>query len=53
MTRATFNDIMTKPGMVNQKIASGDIKITGNPQKLKDFIGMLDTFNLWFNIVTP
>jgi len=53
MARETFNKTMTQPGMVNKKIASGDIKITGDQEKLKDFLGMLDTFDLWFNIVTP
>ncbi|WP_140153902.1 alkyl sulfatase C-terminal domain-containing protein, partial [Vibrio parahaemolyticus] len=34
-------------------IADGQIKLDGNPQVLKDFVGMLDNFNFWFNIVTP
>jgi alkyl sulfatase BDS1-like metallo-beta-lactamase superfamily hydrolase len=27
--------------------------IDGNPEKLVEFLSLLDTFEFWFNIVTP
>jgi len=53
MNRKTFNNMMLKPGSIDKQIASGDIKITGDKSKFKEFMNMLDTFDLWFNIVTP
>ena len=34
-------------------ILSGKAKITGNTQKLGEFVSWLDNFDFWFNIVTP
>ncbi len=38
---------------LKEKVASGDIKITGRKEALDEFLGLLDTFPFWFNIVTP
>lgn len=32
---------------------SGDVKITGKQAKLEEVVSYLDTFEFWFNIVTP
>ena len=53
MMRDAFNTMMLKPGSIDEQIASGTIRIIGDKEKLKEFTQMLDTFNLWFNIVTP
>ncbi|HEF4760214.1 TPA: MBL fold metallo-hydrolase [Pseudomonas putida] len=50
---STLLDIQLGQGSLEQKIASGDVKIDGNPQAFKTFMGLLDTFNFWFNIATP
>ena len=34
-------------------IASGAVKVEGDVKVLEDFVGMLDNFKFWFNIVTP
>ena len=31
----------------------GDVKVTGNQAKLEEVVSYLDTFEFWFNIVTP
>jgi alkyl sulfatase BDS1-like metallo-beta-lactamase superfamily hydrolase len=31
----------------------GDAKIKGRKEALYEFLGLLDTFSFWFNIVTP
>ncbi len=38
---------------MEEKIASGDIKIIGRKEALGEFLGLLDSFPFWFNIVTP
>ncbi|HCG30423.1 MAG TPA: hypothetical protein DEU95_12035, partial [Chloroflexi bacterium] len=35
------------------KLATGQARIDGDPAKLVEFLSMLDTFEFWFNIVTP
>lgn len=38
---------------LQQEIDTGQVKIQGNEEKLVDLLGTLDTFDFWFNIVTP
>ncbi len=37
---------------VEQAIASDDLKIEGRKDAFTEFLGLLDTFPFWFNIVT-
>ncbi|PHS87236.1 hypothetical protein AAW02_02180 [Aeromonas dhakensis] len=53
LSKQTLDDIQLGQGTLEQKIASGEIKVQGNPQTFSDFVGLLDKFNFWFNIVTP
>ncbi|MDV7105904.1 alkyl sulfatase dimerization domain-containing protein [Vibrio sp. TH_r3] len=53
MSKATLDDIQIGTNTLEKAIANGDIIIDGDASKFKDFIGMLDTFEFWFNIVTP
>ncbi|MCF7718297.1 MBL fold metallo-hydrolase [Aeromonas jandaei] len=53
LSKKTLDDIQLGQGTMEQKIASGEIKIKGDQQKFSDFISLLDKFNFWFNIVTP
>lgn len=53
LTKATLDDVQLGNITLEKAIADGLIKLDGNPQVLKDFVGMLDNFNFWFNIVTP
>ncbi|MFO7298105.1 MAG: alkyl sulfatase C-terminal domain-containing protein [Pseudomonadota bacterium] len=34
-------------------MSSGDVRVNGNQEKLKELVSYLDTFEFWFNIVTP
>ena len=38
---------------LDDKMKSGDLKIDGNADKVKELFAMLDNFELMFNIVTP
>ncbi len=35
------------------KLAAGEAVIEGSREKLVEFLSLLDTFEFWFNIVTP
>ncbi|MEZ8341196.1 alkyl/aryl-sulfatase [Vibrio cyclitrophicus] len=53
LTKATLDDVQLGNITLEKAIADGQINLEGDPQVLKDFVGMLDNFNFWFNIVTP
>jgi len=38
---------------VEQAISSGELKVDGGKEAFTEFLGLLDTFPFWFNIVTP
>ena len=53
MTRATLDDINTGELTWQDAISSGKLKIHGDPSKLFELLGLLEGFELMFNIVTP
>lgn len=53
LSRDTLNRIILKQETLKQAKGNGDIKITGNAEKLDELVSYMDTFNFWFNIVTP
>ncbi len=53
MNRDTLNGIILGTTKLNDAVSSGAVKLTGNRTKLDEFVGYLDSFDLWFNIVTP
>lgn len=53
LSKATLDDVQLGNITLEKAIADGSIKLDGDPEVLKDFVGMLDNFNFWFNIVTP
>jgi alkyl sulfatase BDS1-like metallo-beta-lactamase superfamily hydrolase len=53
MTRSMLNDIILGATTFPDAIAAGAVAISGNPEKLAELMGLMDTFEFWFNIVTP
>lgn len=53
LTKSVLDDVQLGNAVLDDKIKSGDIKIEGNAEALSEFMGLLDTYNYWFNIVTP
>ncbi len=53
LTKATLDEVQLGVITLNQAIEDGKIKLKGDKKVLKEFMGMLDTFNFWFNIATP
>jgi alkyl sulfatase BDS1-like metallo-beta-lactamase superfamily hydrolase len=52
LTRENLNDIILGRARLPQLIADGTVKVTGNEQALQEVLGLLDTFEFWFDIVT-
>ena len=53
MTKGILDSIQLKETTIEQAITKGDLKLEGKREAFTDFMGMLDTFPFWFNIVTP
>ncbi|MFO1152599.1 MAG: alkyl sulfatase dimerization domain-containing protein [Rhodospirillales bacterium] len=53
LSRDTLNKIILKQTKLVDAVSSGDVKISGNKAKLDELVSNLDTFDFWFNIVTP
>jgi alkyl sulfatase BDS1-like metallo-beta-lactamase superfamily hydrolase len=53
MKRDALDDIILGRKKMTEAIDSGAVKLTGSRPKLEEFVGYLDKFDLWFNIVTP
>ncbi|MGY3857977.1 alkyl/aryl-sulfatase [Aeromonas intestinalis] len=53
LSRDTLNNLILKQTTLEKAVAAGDVKISGNADKLKEVLGYLDNFEFWFNIVTP
>ncbi|MDA0128196.1 MBL fold metallo-hydrolase [Vibrio sp. MarTm2] len=53
LTKEALDKVQLGEMTLEQAISSGDLKLKGDKKVFKDFVGMLDTFNFWFNIVTP
>ncbi|MPY23231.1 MBL fold metallo-hydrolase [Shewanella psychropiezotolerans] len=53
MSMNTMNSIQLKEFTFDEAIKNGSVKISGDKKQFNEFLGMLDDFNFWFNIVTP
>jgi alkyl sulfatase BDS1-like metallo-beta-lactamase superfamily hydrolase len=53
LSRTTLNAIFARQTTFMQEIQSGKVKIAGNPMKLMELFGLLDTFQPTFEIVEP
>jgi alkyl sulfatase BDS1-like metallo-beta-lactamase superfamily hydrolase len=53
LSRTTLNAIFARQTTFMQEIQSGKVKISGNPMKLMELFGLLDTFQPTFEIVEP
>ena len=53
LTRAAMDAIVLRQAAFADLSADGSITITGDGAAVEDFLGLLDTFEFWFNIATP
>ena len=53
LARATLDAITLGQTSFDKEVAAGTIKVEGNGQKLAELMGLLDTFDPTFAVVTP
>jgi alkyl sulfatase BDS1-like metallo-beta-lactamase superfamily hydrolase len=53
LSRETLNNIILQQTKLDDAVSSGALKISGDRAKFSDVVSYLDTFEFWFNIVTP
>jgi len=53
LARATINEMIFGETTMEKAVSQGDVKIDGNADAFTEFLGLLDTFNFWYNVVTP
>ncbi|HSE85649.1 MAG TPA: alkyl sulfatase C-terminal domain-containing protein, partial [Candidatus Binatia bacterium] len=53
LSRDTLNRIVLKETTLKDAISAGRVKIAGAEGKLEEMLSYLDSFDFWFNIVTP
>ena len=53
LNKSVFDAMQLGDISVDDAVSKGDIKIDGSSEAFKEFVGLLDKFPFWFNIVTP
>jgi alkyl sulfatase BDS1-like metallo-beta-lactamase superfamily hydrolase len=53
IARGDLDDLILGVAPIADQIADGRAKLGGDRQALEDFVGLLDSFEFWFNIVEP
>ncbi|OBG16656.1 hypothetical protein A5765_07085 [Mycolicibacterium celeriflavum] len=53
LTKPVMNDIQLGKLKLTDGIDQNKVTLEGNRQSVEEFMGLLDTFPFWFNIVTP
>jgi alkyl sulfatase BDS1-like metallo-beta-lactamase superfamily hydrolase len=53
ITRGDLDSVILGATTIADLVGKGNARITGDGTVLERFVGLLDTFELWFNIVTP
>jgi len=53
LTRPAFLEVLLGTATMEAKIASGEVMVEGKPETFGEWLSWLDTFDPWFNIVTP
>jgi alkyl sulfatase BDS1-like metallo-beta-lactamase superfamily hydrolase len=53
LSRNTLNDIILQQTTAADAVSSGDMQVEGDQSKLEELVSYLDTFEFWFDIVTP
>jgi alkyl sulfatase BDS1-like metallo-beta-lactamase superfamily hydrolase len=53
INRSDLNNVITGQANVPDLVAAGTASVTGDASAIHDLVELLDTFEFWFNIVTP
>ena len=53
MDRAVLDDINLGQTTISDAMSSSLVTIEGDAERFTEFVSLLDTFDFWFDIVTP
>jgi alkyl sulfatase BDS1-like metallo-beta-lactamase superfamily hydrolase len=53
IARRALDELLLGEATLPQKVAAGEMKIDGRPETLGELQALMDTYEFWFNIVTP
>ena len=53
LDRSVLNNIVLGETTLDKSINDGKVTVEGSKESLTELVSMLDTFDFWFNIVTP
>lgn len=53
LTKATFDNVLLKQTTFEKEVQNGNIRVSGDPSKISELLGLMDTFDPFFHIVTP
>jgi alkyl sulfatase BDS1-like metallo-beta-lactamase superfamily hydrolase len=53
LTRTTLNKVLLQKISFPEAVKAGQIKVQGDPRKLMELLGLLDTFTPTFAVVEP
>lgn len=53
LAKSTLDSIELGQTTLEKAIEAGEVKVDGSQQAIGEFLGLLDKFPFWFNIVTP
>jgi len=53
INRDSLNKVILGEATLSDLRAAGAVEVQGDDKVLEQFVGLLDTFEFWFNIVTP
>jgi alkyl sulfatase BDS1-like metallo-beta-lactamase superfamily hydrolase len=53
MTRSVLTEVILGSTAFDEAIASGEVAVDGDEAAAHELLGLFDTFEFWFNIVTP
>ncbi len=53
LAKTTLDRIQLGEITTEQAVTSGDLKLEGRREAFAEFVGLLDKFPFWFNVVTP
>jgi alkyl sulfatase BDS1-like metallo-beta-lactamase superfamily hydrolase len=53
LTRTALNNIILQESTLDEEIKNGEVRVDGSLDRVKELVSLLDSFEFWFNIVTP
>ena len=53
LTRADLDNVLLGQAKIDDLVSEGRVKVEGTPGKVAELLGLLDSFDFWFDIVTP